>query len=936
MKIVDPKKVLSAIIAALALAVLPSVSTASTVSDLQAQIQALQAQLQTLEAQLSSQQGSSFCYDFNSNLSVGSSGSDVSALQTALQKEGFQTGQSGQFDEKTASAVSGFQEKYASEILTPLGLQYGTGYLGSATRAELNKLYGCGTGAGQSSSVGSGSVSTNSGVGQQTNTSTAPEVGDPYIGNQSAPLTMYYWSDYQCPFCQRFETQVLPTLKSEYVDSGKLKIVFRDLQFLGRDSTTAAVWGRAVWQDYPDEYFTWRQAIYENQGTENSGWVSAEASQAASSLGMDVSKLNSLIDQNGAAYKSAIAGDYNDGTQSGIDNTPSFTLGDKTIIGDQPLSVFTGDINGLLGGNQQTSTGAPLSASLNSSFSSPNLIKGETQTKVASFELTAAQDQDVSVNSISMESRAGFTNLKAYFSGGAYSESGAQYGSTQNGISGAEMSPDYAFSFTLYPSAQFPVQSSNGPVFVSVYADISPNATQGAYSPIKLDSINYTALNNSGGGSVTSALVNLIGQSAEISGSSAPISQVTGLTANPADGSVSLSWQAATAENGVGVYNIYRSASSGFTPGSSNLIAQANALSFTDSNLSSGTYYYAVAAQDVDGNVGPASAEAQAVIAAPQTGSLSVSSDSSIVPSACASVSNCLIGAFALTASGGPVTVSQIDVSDSMANLNSLAPSTFPISIFNETAGETTVSYNSMLVNNTVGLGVDQNGSLLSIKSGQSAVLYIYGNFSSFSSSSTAQTSEPITVSASLPELYIEGSNNMPQYFNPGSAVNVSGGNISVVAPSQTQTSGNLIISSDYGLIPSTCGNLSSCLVGDYTLTASGGPVSIWQLNFSNTNTRLTSSTPTSFPATIYNETSGQNIYRGQMPMNSSIGIGTNQNNSADINIASGQSITMYFYGDFSTFPSDSVQSSVQAVDYNLTLEGAYVNGMTNYENLSF
>ncbi len=77
-------------------------------------------------------------------MQIGSSGSDVSALQVALQKDGESVNSTGAFDEQTASAVTGFQEKYASSILTPNNLKYGTGFVGGATRSQLNALYGCG------------------------------------------------------------------------------------------------------------------------------------------------------------------------------------------------------------------------------------------------------------------------------------------------------------------------------------------------------------------------------------------------------------------------------------------------------------------------------------------------------------------------------------------------------------------------------------------------------------------------------------------------------------------------------------------------------------------------------------------------------------------------------------------------------------------------
>ncbi|MBI2023890.1 thioredoxin domain-containing protein [Candidatus Giovannonibacteria bacterium] len=62
---------------------------------------------------------------------------------------------------------------------------------------------------------------------------------EPFIGDPNAPVTIAYWSDFQCPFCQRFEQNTLPTLVDQYVKTGKVKIVFKDFQFLGPDSQDA-------------------------------------------------------------------------------------------------------------------------------------------------------------------------------------------------------------------------------------------------------------------------------------------------------------------------------------------------------------------------------------------------------------------------------------------------------------------------------------------------------------------------------------------------------------------------------------------------------------------------------------------------------------------------------------------------------------------------
>jgi peptidoglycan hydrolase-like protein with peptidoglycan-binding domain len=141
----------------LAVLIMPGVSFAQTMTtaQLQAEIASLTAQLTQLKAQLAAQTGgsTSWCYTFNTNLSIGMSGSAVTALQTALQKDGESVTVSGTFDDQTAAAVTGFQEKYASNVLSSSGLSNGTGYAGKATRTKLNALFECGTTQTQSVST---------------------------------------------------------------------------------------------------------------------------------------------------------------------------------------------------------------------------------------------------------------------------------------------------------------------------------------------------------------------------------------------------------------------------------------------------------------------------------------------------------------------------------------------------------------------------------------------------------------------------------------------------------------------------------------------------------------------------------------------------------------------------------------------------------------
>jgi hypothetical protein len=99
---------------------------------------------------VNAQTASGLCYVFTQNLGDGRplSSQDAAALTQALTDAGVWTSGTSitTYNDAVASAVSGFQEKYAAQILTPNGLSYGTGFVGASTRNELNSIYGgCGS-----------------------------------------------------------------------------------------------------------------------------------------------------------------------------------------------------------------------------------------------------------------------------------------------------------------------------------------------------------------------------------------------------------------------------------------------------------------------------------------------------------------------------------------------------------------------------------------------------------------------------------------------------------------------------------------------------------------------------------------------------------------------------------------------------------------------
>lgn len=130
-------------------------ASAVTLQEMQNQIQFLLEQVKQLEIQNQTanvvgaltSSTTIWCFDFRTNLDRGDKGTSVAALHNALELEGLKINQQEKdqksFGLSTGLAVINFQEKYQTEVLTPFELRKGTGYVGVATRAKLNQLYGC-------------------------------------------------------------------------------------------------------------------------------------------------------------------------------------------------------------------------------------------------------------------------------------------------------------------------------------------------------------------------------------------------------------------------------------------------------------------------------------------------------------------------------------------------------------------------------------------------------------------------------------------------------------------------------------------------------------------------------------------------------------------------------------------------------------------------
>ena len=178
------------------------------------------------------------------------------------------------------------------------------------------------------------------------------ENGSPPLGSESAPITIVKFGDYQCEACYYWFHNTRSTLIDNYVETGKVKLVFVDMPFLGRDSITAAE--ASYCAEDQGKYWEYHTMLYTFQEVEayDSGWANLDRLNSfASSLNMNMDEFNECMDS--SKYKNRVKANFDEAMRNGIQSTPTFILisqDGKTerFAGAQPYSVFAVTIESML------------------------------------------------------------------------------------------------------------------------------------------------------------------------------------------------------------------------------------------------------------------------------------------------------------------------------------------------------------------------------------------------------------------------------------------------------------------------------------------------------------------------------------------------------------------------------------------------------------
>lgn len=167
------------------------------------------------------------------------------------------------------------------------------------------------------------------------------EDGSPILGDSNAPITIIEWGDYQCTFCYKFHQNTLGIIKEDFIETGKIKLVFKDFPLNGPDSMKAAE--ATYCAEDQGKYWQYHNELYKNWGGERTGWITEESLQKfALTVNLDLEEFNNCL--NDGIYKKRVNMIHEFGKEVGIDATPSFFIfNDEKIIkirGNQPLEVF--------------------------------------------------------------------------------------------------------------------------------------------------------------------------------------------------------------------------------------------------------------------------------------------------------------------------------------------------------------------------------------------------------------------------------------------------------------------------------------------------------------------------------------------------------------------------------------------------------------------
>ena len=177
---------------------------------------------------------------------------------------------------------------------------------------------------------------------------------DAVLGDKNAKVTLIDFTDYECPFCKRYFDDTFTQIKRDYIDTGKIKYVVRDLplSFHANAHKEAQAAECARTQGGDEAYFKYHDAIFKKTTSGGTGLALDQLAVIASDLGLNGDILQTCLDSD--KYKTEVDKDLADAAAVGASGTPTFFVGKSTrdgvitgtkIVGAQPYTAFQTEID---------------------------------------------------------------------------------------------------------------------------------------------------------------------------------------------------------------------------------------------------------------------------------------------------------------------------------------------------------------------------------------------------------------------------------------------------------------------------------------------------------------------------------------------------------------------------------------------------------------
>ena len=169
------------------------------------------------------------------------------------------------------------------------------------------------------------------------NTQSVSPDDDPVMGNPQAPITIIEFSDFECPLCKKFFDQTLPQLKKEYIDTGIVKLIYRDFPLTYHPNAFFEAEAAQCAREHGgnEAYFRYHDEIFKRTESNGTGLALKQFPIIAQYLGMDISRFQQCIDSR--KYQEEVNKDMADASAAGAVGTPTFFIGRLT-----PSNKFEG------------------------------------------------------------------------------------------------------------------------------------------------------------------------------------------------------------------------------------------------------------------------------------------------------------------------------------------------------------------------------------------------------------------------------------------------------------------------------------------------------------------------------------------------------------------------------------------------------------------